>query len=179
MESEIREAEMRTKIENSKGFYKKAKNSVSWIKVTGIPDRAAMEAGNNTAHRANVEVDALLIEMKLLDEKKYVPLFKKLYTIPLDLYQKLCQEGGEYKELLSLDRTLRSCFLSTPHSHPPSLDKRFAKSCEEAMGLHGTKDLCHASWKNGRPVCFVARRNNTRRFESFLIHPDIMRKIAS
>jgi hypothetical protein len=83
--------------------------------------------------------------MELLDEKKYAPLFKELYTIPLDLYQKLRQEGTKYRAFLSLDGTLQSCFSFTPHSHSAPLDKRFAKLCEEAMGLHRTKDLCHAS----------------------------------
>ena len=74
MESEMGESEIRTKMEKleviaeeaakirsrfferSKGFYKKTKNGVSWIKITGSPDRAAIEAGNNAAHRGNVEM---------------------------------------------------------------------------------------------------------------------------
>jgi hypothetical protein len=74
--------------------------------------------------------------MELLDEKKYAPLFKELYTIPLDLYQKLREEGTKYRELLSLDGTLRSCFSFTLYTHSAPLDKCFAKLCEEAMGLH-------------------------------------------
>jgi hypothetical protein len=37
--------------------------------------------------------------------KKYISLFKELYTIPVDNYQKLHQEGTKYRKLLSLDGT--------------------------------------------------------------------------
>jgi hypothetical protein len=203
MESGIRKAEMITKIEklemiaeetakirrrffeNSKGFYKKTKNGVSWINITGTPDRAAIEVGNNAAHRGNVEVDALLIEMELLNKKKYAPLFKELYTIPLDLYQKLRHKGTKYRELLSLDGTLPSRFSFTPHSHSAPLDQRFAKLYEEAVVLYQRKDLYHASWKNGRPVCMDCEAKQYKKIREFFdADPDIeimmveMRKIA-
>jgi hypothetical protein len=161
----VRETEMRTKMEkleiiakeaakvrrrffaNSMGFYKKGG---SWVKATSSLDRAA---GNNATHRGNIEIDALLIEMGLLDEKLYAPLLDELYITTLEIHQHARGLGTKHREILNLDGTLRSCFSFTSHSHSSSLDKRFLELRHEALDLHRVKDLCTKRSKDGRPVC--------------------------